>query len=101
MTHQDAEKIRLSRSNWVLGVLYIAKEDPRLIVRNLWWFGWTFNFGNPWVVLALPVAIIIFLSPIYISYYLIKMSTTTIAMIYVAIFLLFFAMAIKSHNGPD
>jgi uncharacterized membrane protein len=43
------------RGRWVLGFLYVDPDDPRLIVRKRYGFGWTLNFGRPaaWIVLAL------------------------------------------------
>ena len=35
--------------NWVLGIVYCCREDPRVIVRNRFTVGWTWNFGHPWV----------------------------------------------------
>jgi uncharacterized membrane protein len=50
---------RLADRYWRLGVLYVNREDPALIVERRYGFGWTLNFGNPlsWLVVAALAAI--------------------------------------------
>ncbi len=40
--------------NWKLGVFYVNREDPALIVEKRFGIGWTLNFGNPlsWLVVT-------------------------------------------------
>ena len=49
MSREQAQALWKDRRNWVLGIIYSCREDPRVIVRNRFWVGWTWNFGHPWV----------------------------------------------------
>ena len=52
---------RLADRYWRLGMLYVNREDPAVIVERRYGFGWTLNFGNPlsWLVVAVLVAIVL------------------------------------------
>jgi uncharacterized membrane protein len=43
---------------WRLGVIYINRDDPALIVERRYGFGWTMNLGNPvsWLLLVAILA---------------------------------------------
>ena len=60
--------MRTDRANWKLGVIYYCRDDPRVVVRNLLPFGWTWNFGHPKVYLALVIAITTFLGPLFLAW---------------------------------
>lgn len=47
--------------NWKLGIVYVNKKDPRLIVPKLSSLGWTFNFASPYsyITMILIIGIII------------------------------------------
>lgn len=62
------ELMRTDPANWKLGIVYRCIDDPRIIVRNLLAFGWTWNFGHPKVYLAITIAIIAFLAPPYLAW---------------------------------
>ncbi len=49
MTREQAQALWKDGRHWVLGIIYSCREDPRVIVRNRFWVGWTWNFGHPWV----------------------------------------------------
>ncbi len=49
ITREQAESHWKDGRNWVLGIIYSCREDPRVIVRNRFTVGWTWNFGHPWV----------------------------------------------------
>jgi len=34
-------------AHWLLGVMYVDRTDPSLMVESRWGIGYTFNFGNP------------------------------------------------------
>lgn len=53
MTHDEAEALRGNVKNWHWGIVYKCQQDPRLIVRNRFVFGWTWNFGHPKVVVGI------------------------------------------------
>ncbi len=54
---------RLSDRHWILGVLYVNRDDPAIFVERRFGVGWTVNFGNPravlvfLLILAVPIAI--------------------------------------------
>lgn len=60
------EKMRTDSANWKLGIVYYCKDDPRIIVRNLLAFGWTWNFAHRGVYFAILAAITAFLTPPYL-----------------------------------
>ena len=47
ITREQAQSHWKDRSSWVLGIIYSCREDPRVIVRNRFTVGWTWNFGHP------------------------------------------------------
>ena len=59
----EAEALRQDPKHWRLGVLYACRDDPRVVVRNLWPIGWTWNFANPWTIPALLAAVLAVLGP--------------------------------------
>jgi len=56
---------RLNDRYWRLGVIYINRADPAMVVERRYNFGWTLNLGNPlaWVlvgaILAAPLGIVL------------------------------------------
>jgi uncharacterized membrane protein len=44
---------------WVAGIFYVNANDPALMVRKRYGFGWTLNFGHwiSWLILAVPIVI--------------------------------------------
>ncbi len=63
MTREDAERLRSDDSHWNFGIIYHCREDPRIVVRNRWILGWTWNFSNPAVFPAILGAILLVLGP--------------------------------------
>ena len=59
-----AEELRNDPSHWYYGVVYRCRNDPRVIVRNHFWFGWTWNFGHRLVVPSILAAVLVFLGPL-------------------------------------
>ena len=57
------EDMRKDPANWYLGVVYHCPDDPRIVVRNLLPFGWTWNFGHGKVYLGILTAVAAFLGP--------------------------------------
>lgn len=44
---ETLEKWSKDPNNWVLGMFYYNKEDPRLMPpKRIAWMGWTINFAN-------------------------------------------------------
>ena len=63
MTREEAEGLRLDRRHWHLGILYSCREDPRIVVRNRWFLGWTWNWAHPMVLPAIVAAVLMVLVP--------------------------------------
>ena len=49
--------------NWKIGLLYYCPDDPRVVVRQRFGVGWTWNFGHRMVVPAMALAVLVFLAP--------------------------------------
>lgn len=64
------ETMRRDPANWKLRIVYYCADDPRIIVRNLLPFGWTWNFAHPKVYLAIVIAAAGFLAPPYLAWQL-------------------------------
>jgi len=45
--------------NWKWSLVYVNKNDPRLIVPKLSSLGWTFNFASPYSYITLILIIVI------------------------------------------
>jgi hypothetical protein len=63
MTREEAEALRNSDQYWKLGIVYACRTDPRVIVRNRFFIGWTWNFGHRWVFPTLGGFILMVLGP--------------------------------------
>ena len=49
ITREQAQALWQDGRHWSLGMIYACRDDPRVIVRNRFWMGWTWNFGHPMV----------------------------------------------------
>ncbi|MFQ6024441.1 MAG: DUF5808 domain-containing protein [Acidiferrobacterales bacterium] len=49
--------------HWRFGIIYHCPEDPRVIVRNRFIFGWTWNFGHPRVIPTMLLFIMLGMGP--------------------------------------
>ena len=70
MTESRFEAMRNDPSHWKLGVIYFCPQDPRVVVRQRFPIGWTWNFGNRWVLLGIVAAVSIFVGPAAVAWYL-------------------------------
>jgi hypothetical protein len=69
MNISPTDQFHRDPSNWVLGFLYFARADRRLVVpKRLRWLGWTLNFARPlafplllavWAVLFAPLVALV------------------------------------------
>lgn len=82
VTRDEAEALRQDPAHWHVRVLYACRDDPRVIVRNLWFFGWTWNFANPWTAPAMLAAVAAILGP---SWFLIQRGAIGIAFLTAAL----------------
>ena len=93
------ENMRKDLTNWKLRTIYSCSEDPRVIVRNLLPFGWTWNFGHPRVFAAIALTIVTFLAPPYLAWLLGVRSEIAIGAI--ALLMLLIVMMIASRIARD
>lgn len=61
------EAMRTDPANWTLGVVYRCADDPRIVVRNLLPFGWTWNFAHRRAWPAIALAIFALLGPVALA----------------------------------
>lgn len=64
------EAMRLDPANWRLGMVYVCADDPRLIVRQRLPVGWAWNFGHPRVWPGIALAVLVFLAPPAVAWWL-------------------------------
>lgn len=100
MNREQVEKLRLDKRNWKLGVIYSCKDDPRVIVRNLWIFGWAWNFGNSLVFIVLPLFVAIFLAPILLFAIVFNASVFVLMTVSSITLLILVALANYIAQGP-
>jgi hypothetical protein len=63
MTHDEAEALRNRDEHWTLGIIYACSEDPRVLVRNRFPIGCTWNFGHRFVLPTLLAFIFVAIGP--------------------------------------
>ena len=62
------ETLRTDKKNWKLGIIYYCKDDPRVIVRQLFPMGWTWNFAHPYVYWVILGSAVLFTAPVTLAY---------------------------------
>lgn len=70
MEQSTYEAMRMNPANWKLSIVYYCPDDPRVVVRQRFPFGWTWNFGHPLVLPAILLAVVVFLAPPIIAWWL-------------------------------
>ena len=93
------ERMRTDPANWWLGTIYRCKEDPRIVVRNLLPFGWTWNFAHGRVYLGIGAAITAFLVPPGLAW--LAGLRSTIALAAIAALALFAIVLVVSRMARD
>lgn len=63
MNRDEAEALRNDDRHWTLGVIYACREDPRVLVRNRFLLGCTWNFGHRFVLPTLLAFILVAIGP--------------------------------------
>jgi len=48
-------------THWVLGMFYVNRDDPSMIVEKRFGVGYTINFGNPKAVALMAVFVVVLL----------------------------------------
>lgn len=100
MTHDDAEELRKNNRHWYFGVIYKCPQDPRLLVKNKFSIGWTWNFGHSYVLLAI-IAAAIFVLGVPFALAALKLATLTgLIVCFLLCLLLVVLLARYVANGP-
>ena len=100
MTRSEAETLRGDIKNWRWGIIYNCPKDPRVIVRNRFVFGWTWNFGHSSVFIWIGLAVIFALG---IPYVFAVYGSATVAGLSVVLFtclLIVITVANYISSGP-
>jgi hypothetical protein len=63
MTRDEAEALRRDPRFWTLGIIYRCPNDPRVIVRERFLPGWTFNLGHRFAVPTILAFVLIAIGP--------------------------------------
>ncbi len=100
MTHEEAEILRSDDRRWRLGVIYSCNADPRVIVRNRFPFGWTWNFGHRWVFPAIVAATLFAIGPVYWSANYKSLETWVLWAIFLVCLGILIAIAHYVATGP-
>jgi hypothetical protein len=95
------EAMRTDRANWKFGVVYYCEDDPRIVVRNLLPFGWTWNFGHQKVYIALLTAIAAFLAPPFLAWQMGVRSALTLGIIVAAALVIVVFVASRLALDPE
>ena len=95
------ESLRRDPANWKLGIVYVCKDDPRIIVRTLLPFGWTWNFGHRKTYIAILIAIVAFLAPPYLAWRMGVRSTLIIGIVVVVCLIAIVSLASRLSRDPE
>jgi len=59
-SQQQSDQWRKDPDNWVWGLFYYNKNDPRLFPpKRLEWMGFTINFANPYSIFVAMMAFVL------------------------------------------
>ncbi len=65
--NSDLDALWHDPKNWRLGVIYVCRKDPRIVVsKRLKWTGWTFNFAHKGSYCLLFAVILLTIGPIFV-----------------------------------
>lgn len=95
------ETMRTDPANWKLGIVYCCNDDPRIVVRNLLPFGWTWNFGHQKAYIAILVAIASLLAPPFMAWQMGVRSALAIGIIITVAFIAVVLVASRLARDPD
>ena len=95
------ESMRLDDRHWKLGSIYYCKQDPRVVVRNRFFIGWAWNFGNRFVMPAICLAITLFGLPATIAFWMGVRSRIAIGSILVLSLIAIMTLASHLSREPD
>ena len=63
VTREEAQALWSDGRHWRLGIIYTCRKDPRVIVRNRFTIGWTWNLSHPWVFPTMATFALFALAP--------------------------------------
>ena len=63
ITKEEAQHLWSDSRHWALGIIYSCREDPRVIVRNRFVVGWTWNLAHPRVFPTIAAFVLFALAP--------------------------------------
>ena len=63
ITREQAQTLWNDSRSWFAGIIYSCRDDPRVIVRNRFWVGWTWNFSHPKVFRTMGAFALFTLAP--------------------------------------
>lgn len=96
-----SETLRLDPANWRLGLVYVCPDDPRVVVRQRRGLGWTWNFGHPWVIPAIGIAVLLFVLPPLLAWYFGVRSPAKLAIIGALSLAVLIVIASRLSIPPD
>ena len=95
------EAMRTDPANWKMGFVYYCAQDSRIVVRQRLPVGWTWNFGHPKVYLAILIAVLVFLSPPVLAWWLGIRSTLALGLITLMAFFVIVIVASRMSRDPE
>ncbi len=101
MTREQVLALWKDSRHWVLGIIYSCREDPRVIVRNRFTVGWTWNFGHPMVFPTMGVFTLFALAPGAVLFTLGIVSVPLLIGVTVAAVALLPMIARRIESGPS
>ena len=100
ITREQVQALWKESRHWVLGIIYSCREDPRVIVRNRFWLGWTWNFGHPWVFPTMGAFALFALAPGALLFSLGILNVPLLIGVTVAAVALLAVIALRIESGP-
>ena len=100
MTREQGQALWRDSRSWVLGIIYFCREDPRVIVRNRYLVGWTWNFGHPWVFPTMAAFALFALAPGAALFALGMLNVPLLIGVTVAAITVLIAIARGIESGP-
>ena len=101
ITREQVQALWNDPHHWVLGIIYSCREDPRVIVRNRFVVGWTWNFGHPRVFPTLGAFGLFALAPGAALFTLGILSVPLLIGVTVAAVALLVVIARRIESGPS
>ena len=101
ITREQAQALWKDSRHWFLGIMYSCREDPRVIVRNRFWVGWTWNFGHPMVVPTMSACVLFTVAPAATLFTLGIVSVPLLVGVTVGAVAVLVVMSHRIESGPQ